>query len=180
MSKPVGELTIDPDPLPERVLANYEQILQQELANVTLNTAGTTLHLANTALIHLYADFGEKPSQTTFGFKADVSDGIALSYKNLTLIKREDLAWEVKHAMARQSMLFDSNPDNYEEYYHESRVFMTNQPLFFEPHDHAMLIGHWEKLRSERLRFEASDIPSHEQRQILLGGFATFMSYLKR
>lgn len=180
MSKPVGELTIEPDPLPETGVDNYEQQLQRELANLTPDIVGTTLYFGNTASVHLYADFDETSPQATFGFKTEVASEIALRYKHLTPKKREDLAWEVKHAMARQSMLFDSNLDNYAEYYHESRVFMAHQPLFFEPHDQAMLIGHWNKMRSEKkLCFEAYDIPSREQRQILLGGLATFMSFLQ-
>lgn len=180
MREPIGELTIEPDPLPERVLDDYDHLLTAELATVSPYASGTTLRLADVALVHLYADYNTLPAKTVYGINATVADDIAASYKALSAIKRGDLAWEVKHAMARQSALLDVNQDSYEEYYHESRVFMDNQPLFFEPFDHAMLQGFWHGRRQNQLKFEALDIPSQEQRRILLGGFATFLTFLKQ
>lgn len=180
MREPAGELTIEPDPLPERAREDYEQILKAELANVTTNMVGTTLHLANVAFIHLYADYGESSAEITYGLHGEVCDDFSFKFKRLNPRKRSELTWEVKHSMARQSLLLDSDSDNYDEYYHESRLFMDNQPLFFEPFDHAMLKGHWDGQRQKKLKFEALDIPSPEQRQILLGGFATFLNFLKQ
>lgn len=180
MSKPVGELTIEPDPLPELAAVDYEQLLKNELANVVPNTGVTSLRLAGVALIHLYADYAESCAEPTYGLNAEVCDEISSRFKDLNDRNRSDLAWEVKHAMANQSLLLDANPNNYDEYYHESRVFMDNQPLFFEPFNYAMLKGSWCGRQQKELRFEASDIPSQEQRQILLGGFATFLNFLKQ
>jgi hypothetical protein len=180
MREPVGELTIEPDPLPERAIVDYEQILQVELANVAPNSGSTTLRLASAALIHLYADYGRKPSGTMYGFSAEMSGDLSLVYKKLTHVSRDNLTYEVKHAMARQSLAVDANLENYEEYYHESRVFMGNQPLFFEPFNHAMLKGYWVGRQENKLKFEALDVPSREQREILLGGFASFLTFLKQ
>lgn len=180
MSEPVSELTIEPDPLPERVVVDYEQMLNVELSNVAPNTVATTLRLANVALIHLYADYGKQPIETTYGFKAEVCDDFSAKFKELKDKKRSDLTWKVKHAMASRSFLIDANADNYDEYYYESRIFMDNRPLFFEPFNHAMLEGYWDNKRQKKLQFKALDIPSHEQRQILLGGFAAFLNCLKQ
>lgn len=183
MRKPLGELTIEPDPLPEPVTVNYEQLLHAELANVAPNAGATSLKLANMALIYLYADYGEHSTGATYGLRAEVCDDASTRFKELDARKRDALAWEVKHAMARQSLLPvtpDEDPINYAEYYHESRVFMDNQPILFEPFSHAMLMGSWDKRRQNKLKFEALDIPTHEQRLILLGGFATFLNFLKQ
>jgi hypothetical protein len=180
MREPVGELTIEPDPLPVEEIVDYEQLLQVELAKVEPNSGSITLRLADVALIHMYAEYGQSPSEIMYGISAEIANDLALAYKKLTHASRDNLTCEIKHAMARRSLAVDEDLDKYEEYYYESRVFMDNQPLFFEPFDHAMLKGYWAGRQENKLKFEAVDIPTHEQRKILLGGFATFLTFLKQ
>ena len=67
---------------------------------------------------------------------------------------------------------------SFDHYFDESTALMEHNALFFEPHGNAMLRGAWWGEYDNQLRFEANDHMTEEQRRILLGGFAVFITEL--
>jgi hypothetical protein len=180
MSKPVGELTIDPEPSPaakclERV--DYSLVLETELEKIPPRTLATRVKLGSAALINLYAQYGAVRREPSFGFNATVSYTVSENYRQLGDQARSQLVCEVKEAMAQQAHALNPTK-SFDHYFDESTALMEHNALFFEPHGNAMLRGSWWGIANSQLRFEANDPMTDEQRRILLGGFAVFITEL--
>lgn len=183
MSKPVGELTIEPEPSPsaERIKrikrVDYSLVLAAELEKVPPQTLVTQIPLGSVALLNLYAEYDAARKEPSFAFNASVSDTVSQNYRRLGDDTRSQLVCEVKEAMAQQAYLLNPTK-SFDHYFDESTALMEHNALFFEPHGNAMLRGAWWGEDDKQLRFEANDHMTEEQRRILLGGFAVFITEL--
>lgn len=179
MSKPVGELTIDPEPSPATEPVDYALALEAALENTPPHALDTRIELGSTALVHLYAEYDASRKGPTFAFSASVSDRISENYRRLSDGERNDLVFEVREAMAERAHALNPT-QSLDRYFDESTALMENNALFFEPHGNAMLRGSWWGKDNGQLRFEANDAMTEEQRRVLLGGFAVFITHVAR
>lgn len=179
MSKPVGELAIDPEPSPATEHTTHSLALEAALENTPPYVLDTLIHLGSTAIVHLYTDYDGEQKEPSFAFTASVSDKVSTNYRTLDDAQRNELVFEVREAMAQQAQALDPS-ESLDHYFDESTAIMENTPLFFEPNGHAMLRGLWRGKNNHQLRFEANDHMTEDQRRILLGGFAVFVTQVER
>jgi|GEM_PF-2889847 len=179
MSKPVGELTIDPEPSPAPELTDYALALEVALEHTPLYARDTHINLGSAALVHLYAEYDSAQREPSFAFSASVSDEVSENYRRLSASDRNELVFEVREAMALQAHALQPTTP-LDHYFDESTALMENNALFFEPYGNAMLRGSWWGKDNDQLRFEANDLMTEEQRRVLLGGFAVFITRLAR
>jgi hypothetical protein len=169
MSKPVGELTIEPEPSPGGEPINYARLFRHDLL-LEPRIVSTRVALAQVATLHLFKD------EDSYSIEADVADHIAAQYRTLDLSKRSSLEFKVKDGMAHSAQLLTGDIMTHDEFFDETSAIMNHQPLLFEPFEKSMLIGKW---RSRyQLHFEATEVSSPEQRLILIGGLAAFINFM--
>ena len=170
MSKPVGELTIEPEPSPRGESINYARLLRHDLL-LKPEVVSTRVNLAQVASLHLFRE-GE-----SYSVEGEIANCIGTRYRKLENEARCTLEYKVKNAMAYSALLLDdSNTATHSQFFNESSAIMNNQPLWFEPYENAMLKGTWGP--RQRLYLEASEVSSPEQRLILLGGLAAFINFM--
>lgn len=169
MSKPVGELAIEPEPSPRGEMINYAQLLRHDVL-LRPDVVSTRITLPNMANLHLFKE------DDNYSIEADVADYVSAGYRSLSLDRRTSLEFKVKVGMARSARLLVGDMMTHEQLFEETSAVMNHQPLLFEPYESAMLMGRWKP--RQQLHFEASDISSPEQRLILLGGFAAFLNFM--
>lgn len=171
MSKPVGELTIEPEPSPVGEPINYAQLLRHDLL-LEPRVVSTQFTLGQVALLHVFKE-GDSHS-----IRADIAGGVSACYRRLDQDARGTLVYKVKDAMARAALLVGDNTMTHGQFFGETSAIMNHQPLLFEPYEGVMLKGEWGKQR--QLHFEAVNIASLEQRLVLLGGLAAFINFLNK
>jgi len=172
MSKPVGELTIEPEPSPIGLPINYARFLRHDLLRES-RVVSTHLMLGQVARLHVFKE------DKSHSIKADIVSDVSERYRKLDQDARGDLVYKVKDAMARSALLIgESDTITHSELFNDTSAIMNHQPLLFEPYGGAMLIGDWD--RRSRLHFKATDVSSPEQRLILLGGLAAFINFMTK
>lgn len=172
MSKPVGELTIEPEPSPVGESINYAQLLRHELL-LEPRVVSTQFTLGQVAMLHVFKE-GDSHS-----IRADITSSIGARYYKLDQDARGNLVYRVKDAMARSALLVDDDHTmTHSQVFSETSAIMNHQPLLFEPYEGVMLKGEWGKQR--QLHFEAVNITSLEQRLVLLGGLAAFINFMNK
>jgi len=170
MSKPVGELTIEPEPSPIGEPINYARLLRHDLLREP-RIVSTQFRLGNVAMLHVFRE------GNSHSIKADMARSVSHRYRALDQEARGTLVYKVKDAMARSALLVgDDLKMTHSQFFEETSAIMNHQPLLFEPYEGAMLRGEWNKQR--QLHFEAIDISSPKQRLILLGGLAAFINFM--
>jgi hypothetical protein len=172
MSKPVGELTIEPEPSPRGEPINYAQLLRHDLLQEP-RIVSTQFRLGNAAMLHVFREGGGHL------IKADMARHVSRRYRTLDQEARGILVYKVKDAMARSALLVGDDPKTtHSQLFDETSAIMNHQPLLFEPYDGAMLRGAWNNRR--RLHFETEDACTNEQRLILLGGLAALINFMTK
>lgn len=166
MSKPVGELDPEPEPSPLKRAVHDGDTITDTLSADT----------------DIAFDVQNNPS-----LKVVMSNEVADNYRKLCPFRRNDLEFAIKDAMARQAYALERQEssadtesdeqieyDIYEQHFDAAHVMMNYQPLFFYPRG-AMVKGAW---HGEQLVFASYDELSEKQRCVLLGGIATFMTFV--
>ncbi|HEX7483745.1 MAG TPA: hypothetical protein VF281_01205 [Candidatus Saccharimonadales bacterium] len=172
MSKPVGELTIEPEPSPRVEPINYAQLLRHDLL-LEPRVVSTQFTLGKVALLHVFKE------GNSHSIRADIASSVGAHYCRLDQDARGDLVYKVKDAMARAALLVgDDHTMTHSQFFGETSAIMNHQPLLFEPYEGVMLKGEWGKQR--QLHFEAVNIASLEQRLVLLGGLAAFINFMNK
>ena len=170
MSKPVGELTIEPEPSPGGEPINYARLLRHDLLREP-RIVSTQFRLGDAAMLHVFRE-GDGHL-----IKADMARHVSQRYRTLDQEARGTLVYKVKDAMARSALLIGNDlKTTHSQLFGDTSAIMNHQPLLFEPYDGAMLKGAWNNQR--RLHFETEDLCTTEQRLVLLGGLAAFINFL--
>ena len=146
-------------------------------------------------------EVGEATVTPTYNTTVYVGQGIAEAYCRLDSYDSHRLAQATVRAMSRAAVhaygfmgelgeegACDATGASCHDEY-RGMALMNNQPIIIEPRNHSMLVGRWLDRQGKPTRYigerhqlivEGSDSTTPEQRCVLLGGLAAFLTYLDR
>lgn len=170
MSKPVGELTIEPEPSPF-----HDDLLDahDSLAMHPYPPYPTVVNKTGESVVRLFDDYYK------IEVEASLQGNLVKAYRRLDNEQRFELAHHIESAMGQVAMsLFG---DEYDDFCKKENVSLINSlPVIFEPINNAMLVGEWEDWEKKKMHIRSQFITDYDQQRLLLGGLAAFVTYLEQ
>lgn len=100
-------------------------------------------------------------------------------YRKLDCERQFELADRMERAMGRTADLLMKNGHSL-SIKNDAVVMINNLPVLFEPTNNAMLVGRWEDWDKKRMMLRSRHIENRAQQCLLLGGLASFVTYLEQ
>ncbi len=168
MSKPVGELSIEPEPSP------YQDVFFDAHDSLKMYPPyPTVVNRTGEFEVRLFDDYD------TIEIEASLKGSLVHAYRHLDSERQYDLAQYIERAMGRvATSLFGDKYDDYCK--RESIVLINNLPVIFEPVNSAMLVGRWEDWEKQKMHINSQHIDDYNQQRLLLSGLAAFVTYLEQ
>lgn len=168
MSKPVGELSIEPEPSPYRdaLFDAHDRLNIYPPYPTVINQTGEFE-------VYLFDDY------ENVEIEALLSGKLAKKYAELSDEGKYELADYIKQAIGRSAVEVS---DRYSTLMHEEDtvVLINDVPVMFEPIHNAMLVGEWDDWEKKKMNIRSRFIENRDQQRLLLGGLAAFVTYLEQ
>lgn len=170
MSKPVGELTIDPEPSPfhDDLFDAHDRLTRRPYPPypTVVNTTGEST-------VILLDDYYK------IEIEATLQGNLVKAYRRLDNEQRFELERHIVNAIGQvATSLYGKDRNVFCKKQNVSLI--NNLPVIFEPVNNAMLFGEWENWEKKKMHIHSQFITDYDQQRLLLGGLAAFVTYLEQ